>query len=63
MISIHNPIKALPWLCIKCYNSLMEHLLEPVCCSFAVHWMFATLNIAFGASLDWLWYLIVKIWV
>ena len=56
MISIHNPIG--PTLALHASNSIIEHLLEPVCCGFAVHWMFATLNIAFGVlyNLNWFWY-------
>ena len=45
MISIHNPIgNDMPYSML-CYNPLIEHLLEPVCYGFTVHWMVAQLLI------------------
>ena len=45
MISNTNPIGK-PYLgSASNAITLMEHLLEPVCCSFAVHWMFAILHL------------------
>ena len=48
-IATHCGVRKLEF---KCYNPLIRHFLETVIGS-AVHWLFATKNIAFGTSFTW----------